>query len=142
MLAKNEAIKQNEVRYAEVDVDDAEYLVVGFGTAGRVAQSAIRQVREKGLPVGLFRPISLFPFPEDRLAELAEQVKGILVVEMNGGQMVEDVRLVVEGRVPVRFYGRMGGVVPMPDEIVDAIGGLLGDVAEERALSLIEETSK
>lgn len=121
LLAKQEQMRQREVRYHEYALADAEYIVVGFGTAGRVAQSAVKQARAQGWPVGLFRPISLFPFPEQRLAELAETARGFLVVEMNAGQMVEDVRLAVNGRTPVEFYGRMGGVVPLPDEILTAI---------------------
>ncbi len=114
-------IREAEQRSVEFATDDAEWLVVGFGTAGRVAYTAVNQARESGYRVGLFRPQTLYPFPVDRLRELADQVAGILVVEMNAGQMVEDVRLAVEGRVPVEFYGRMGGIVPMPDEILQAI---------------------
>jgi 2-oxoglutarate/2-oxoacid ferredoxin oxidoreductase subunit alpha len=114
-------IRQNEVRANEYELDGAELVVVGFGTAGRVAQTAVKQARAAGLKVGLFRPISLFPFPEKRLGEIATWARSFLVVEMNAGQMVEDVRLAVNGRAPVRFYGRMGGMVPMPDEILEAI---------------------
>ncbi len=114
-------IRQNEVRYHEFLVEDAEVVVAGFGTAGRVAQTAVKQARARGMRAGLFRPISLYPFPEKRLAEIAEKVRGFLVVEMNAGQMVEDVRLAVNGRAPVKFYGRMGGVVPLPDEVLEAI---------------------
>ncbi len=121
LQAKLSLIRQNEVRYAEVALDDAEYVVVAFGTSGRVAQTAVKQARAAGLPVGLLRPISLFPFPEQRLAELAQRVRGFLVVEMNAGQMVEDVRLAVNGRAPVHFYGRMGGMVPFPDEVLAKI---------------------
>lgn len=114
-------IQKAEQRSAEYHTDDAELLVVGFGTAGRIASTAVEAAREKGLKVGLFRPQTLWPFPEARLKELAEKIQGCLVVEMNAGQMVDDVRLAVNGRVPVGFYGRMGGIVPMPDEIVNAI---------------------
>lgn len=114
-------IRQQEQRSAEVWTEDAEWLVVAFGTSGRVAYSAIEQARERGMAIGLFRPQTLYPFPNDRLSQLVEQVKGVLVVEMNAGQMLDDVRLVVEGRVPVHFYGRMGGIVPMPDEVLNAI---------------------
>ncbi|MBI3244538.1 MAG: 3-methyl-2-oxobutanoate dehydrogenase subunit VorB [Chloroflexi bacterium] len=114
-------IRESEVRFVEYETADAEYLVVGFGTSGRVAQTAVKQARAQGLKVGLLRPISLWPFPEQRLAELAKQVRGVLVVEMNAGQMVDDVRLAVNGKVPVQFYGRMGGVVPLPDEVLDEI---------------------
>jgi 2-oxoglutarate ferredoxin oxidoreductase subunit alpha len=114
-------IESAEVRFVETECDDAELVVVGFGTAGRVAESAVKAAREAGLKVGLHRPISLFPFPTERLAELAERVRGFLVVEMNAGQMVEDVRLAVNGRAPVDFYGRMGGVVPLPEEVLEQI---------------------
>ncbi|MGA9190617.1 MAG: 3-methyl-2-oxobutanoate dehydrogenase subunit VorB [Anaerolineales bacterium] len=114
-------IESAEVRFAETDCEDAELVVVGFGTAGRVAESAVKAAREAGLKVGLHRPISLYPFPTQRLAELAEQARGFLVVEMNAGQMVEDVRLAVNGRAPVEFYGRMGGVVPLPEEVLEQI---------------------
>lgn len=114
-------IKAAEQRSTEHWTDDADLLVVSFGTAGRIAFSAVEAARERGLSVGLFRPQTLWPFPEARLAELAETVRAILVVEMNAGQMIDDVRLAVNGRVPVHFYGRIGGVVPMPDELVNAI---------------------
>ncbi|MEK7278869.1 MAG: transketolase C-terminal domain-containing protein, partial [Chloroflexota bacterium] len=114
-------IRQNEVRYHEYLIEDADVVVAGFGTAGRVAQTAVKQARARGIRAGLFRPISLYPFPEKRLAELAETARIFLVVEMNAGQMVEDVRLAVNGRAPVKFYGRMGGVVPLPDEVLEAI---------------------
>ena len=96
-------------------------MVVGFGTAGRIALSAVRAAREKGIKVGLLRPITLAPFPKDVLEELTRQAQGMLVVEMNAGQMLEDVRLIVRGRVPVEFFGRMGGVVPFPDEVLAEI---------------------
>ena len=121
LLDKQQVMIQNEIRYHEYALEGADYIVVGFGTAGRVAQSAVKQARAQGWPVGLFRPISLFPFPEQRLAELAKTARGFLVVEMNAGQMVEDVRLAVNGLAPVEFYGRMGGVVPLPDEVLSAI---------------------
>ena len=124
------AIARTEVRFHEYETADADLIVVGFGTAGRVAQTAVKQARAQGLRVGLHRPISLFPFPERRLAELAQQARGFLVVEMNAGQMVDDVRLAVSGQgrggstPPVRFYGRMGGVVPLPDEVLGEIKAL------------------
>ncbi len=121
LQAKLATIRRAEVRFHEYEIEDAEYVVVGFGTAGRVAQTAVKQARAQGLRAGLFRPISLYPFPEQRLAELAERARGFLVVEMNAGQMVEDVRLAVNGKAPVKFYGRMGGVVPLPDEVVEQI---------------------
>ena len=124
LQAKLREIEKNEVRYQEVAVDDADYVLVAFGTVGRICKTVVRQAREQGLKVGLHRPITLWPFPSARLAELAGQVEGFLVVEMNAGQMVDDVRLAVEGRAPVHFYGRLGGVVPFPDEILGELDKL------------------
>ncbi len=121
LQAKYAQIAAAEVRYHEYQTEDAELIVVGFGTAGRVAQTAVKQARELGIKAGLHRPITLFPFPEKRLAELADRARGLLVVEMNAGQMLDDVRLAVNGKVPVKFYGRMGGVAPLPDEILEQI---------------------
>lgn len=124
LLDKQAVIEENEIRFAEEYIDDAEILLVGFGTAGRVCQTAVTEAREQGIKVGLLRPISLYPFPERRIRELAEKVKKILVVEMNAGQMLYDVRLAVEGKRPITFYGRMGGVIPLPDEILEQISSL------------------
>jgi 2-oxoglutarate ferredoxin oxidoreductase subunit alpha len=121
LIEKYKQIEQNEVRYSDLEMEDAEIAVVAFGTAGRIVQSAIKMAREDGIKVGLLRPISLYPYPYDRVREISKQVKAILVVEMNAGQMLEDVRLAVEGRIPVEFYGRMGGVMPLPDEILDEL---------------------
>jgi len=110
-------IKENEVQYKEYYLDDAEYAIVGFGTSGRIALSAVRAARAKGIKVGLFRPVSLAPYPEKELHELSKRIKGILVVEMNAGQMLEDVLNITRNQVPVEFYGRMGGILPMPEEI-------------------------
>lgn len=114
-------IKNSEQRSVEYFVEDAELLVIGYGTAGRIAYSAVEAARENGMKVGLFRPQTLWPFPERRLMQLVHRVQLCLVVEMNAGQMVEDVCLAVNGQIPVEFYGRMGGVVPMPDEIFGVI---------------------
>jgi 2-oxoglutarate ferredoxin oxidoreductase subunit alpha len=121
LLGRWKAIQASEVRYKEYFLDDAEFVVVGFGTAGRVALSAVRTAREKGIRVGLFRPISLSPFPHALIDQLAARTAAFLVVEMNSGQMLQDVRLSVQARAPVEFYGRMGGVVPFPDEILAEI---------------------
>jgi 2-oxoglutarate ferredoxin oxidoreductase subunit alpha len=118
-------IREREQRSIEHFTEDSRFLVVGYGSAGRIALSAVQQLREQGVPVGLFRPITLYPFPAARLRALAAQVEAILVVEMNAGQMLEDVRLVIAERVPIHFYGRMGGAVPMPEEIVSALRQLL-----------------
>lgn len=114
-------IKAAEQRWIEYDTDDAALLVIGFGTAGRIALSAVETARQMGIKVGLLRPQTLYPFPEDRIAHLAERVQRCLVVEMNAGQMIDDVRLAVREKTPVNFYGRMGGIVPTPDEILSAI---------------------
>lgn len=114
-------IEKNEVRYKEYYLEDAKFVVVGFGTAGRVALSAVRAARQQGIKVGLLRPITLSPFPFKALDELSQQVQGFLVVEMNMGQMLNDVQLAVRGRAPVEFYGRPGGVIPFADEVLSEI---------------------
>jgi 2-oxoglutarate ferredoxin oxidoreductase subunit alpha len=117
LQAKYRAIEASEVRWAGELLEDAELVIVAYGTAARIARTAIRRAREGGLRAGLFRPITLWPFPTAPLAELASRVRGLLVVELSAGQMVEDVRLAVEGRAPVTFHGRTGGMVPSPDEV-------------------------
>jgi 2-oxoglutarate/2-oxoacid ferredoxin oxidoreductase subunit alpha len=124
LLKRLDEIEANEIRYKEYFLEDARIVVVGFGTAGRIALSAVRAARAEGIPVGLLRPVSLSPFPSQVINELANQVDKFLVVEMNSGQMLQDVRLAVEGKVPVEFYGRLGGVVPFPHEIRDEINRL------------------
>ena len=118
-------IEKNEVRYAEYWMDDAEYAIVAFGSAARAAQSAIKLARAQGIRAGLFRPISLYPFPYEPLAEISKRVRGILDVEMNSGQMLEDVKLCVLGRVPIQFFGMMGGMVPLPDDVLPEIEKLI-----------------
>jgi 2-oxoglutarate ferredoxin oxidoreductase subunit alpha len=118
-------IQANEIRYKEYFLDDAEYVVVGFGTAGRIALTAVRNARAEGLKVGLFRPISVSPFPYAQIEELAKTTQGFLVTEMNTGQMLEDVKMAVKGRVPIEFYARVGGIVPYPDEILGEIHRLV-----------------
>jgi 2-oxoglutarate ferredoxin oxidoreductase subunit alpha len=126
-------IEANGRRWEEVQTEDAEYLLVAYGTVGRTCKSVIREARSQGIPVGLFRPISLWPFPAPRLNELARQLqampgtagRAVLVVEMSAGQMLEDVRLAVGGRCPVEFFGRLGGVIPLPDEVLEALRDLL-----------------
>ena len=121
LQAKLKIIQANEVRFEEQFLEDAEVALVAFGTAARVAETAIQDLRRDGLRVGLFRPISLWPFPEKRLAQLARKVKAFFVVEMNSGQMVHDVREavgpIVGLQVPIMFFGRMGGVIPLPEEV-------------------------
>ncbi len=131
LFEKYARAEAEEVRFEEVHTDDAELIVVGYGIVSRLALSAVEKAREEGLKVGLLRPITLWPFPSARIAELSEQVKGFLVSEMSTGQMVNDVRLAVEGRVPVAFYGRWGGSVPSVEELRLAI--IEGYPAEGRA---------
>lgn len=118
LQAKYAEIKKNEVKYEMHNCDDADYIFVAFGSAARISQKAMEIARVQGLKVGLFRPITLWPFPTEALAALSQKVKGFLTVEINAGQMVYDVRSAVEGRCPVHHFGRLGGIVPDPDEIV------------------------
>ena len=118
---KYQQIRDNEVRYETEQMDGADYMIVAFGSAARIAEKAMEQAAEEGLKVGLFRPITLWPFPEKEIAAAARGKKGVVVVEINAGQMVEDVHLSVNGAVPVAHFGRLGGIVPEPDEIVNAL---------------------
>jgi 2-oxoglutarate ferredoxin oxidoreductase subunit alpha len=118
---KYREIEKHEVLYDEMMVDDAELVVAAFGTSARIARTAINMAREKGLKVGLFRPVTVYPFPKKELNALSGKVKKFLVVEMNTGQMVEDVRLNVTGDTDVSFYGRPGGGIPTPNEILEHI---------------------
>jgi 2-oxoglutarate ferredoxin oxidoreductase subunit alpha len=119
-----QVVEANEVRYKTYFMEDARFAVIGFGSAGRIALSAVRAARAEGIPVGLLRPITVSPFPNQVVAELSQQVDSLLVVEMNAGQMLEDVRLAAAGQVPVEFFGRLGGVVPFPDEVLAEIRSL------------------
>ena len=114
-------IKATEQLAEEYLVDDADIVVVAFGASSRIARSAINKAREQGIKAGLIRPITLWPFPADVISAAADRAKAILTVEMNMGQMVDDVRLVVEGRIPVEFFGRAGGIIPTPAETLAAI---------------------
>ncbi|GET29700.1 3-methyl-2-oxobutanoate dehydrogenase subunit VorB [Prolixibacter sp. SD074] len=119
--AKYQKIRENEVRFEAIECDDADYILVAFGSAARVCQKTVQLARAKGHKVGLLRPITLFPFPTEEINSMAGHVKGFLSVEMNAGQMVEDVRLSVNGKAPVEYYGRMGGIIPSPDEVEKAL---------------------
>lgn len=116
--SKYREIEAKEVRFEEYMTGDAEYLIVAFGSAARISKKVISIAREQGLKVGLLRPITLWPFPSKRIAELASKVKGILSLEINAGQMVEDIRMAVEGKTLVEWYGRLGGIIPEPEEVV------------------------
>ena len=119
---KYRRLEENEVRYEAIDCDDAEYVIVAFGSSARICSATVEMARAEGLKVGLLRPITLYPFPKKQIAELAARgVKGFLSAELNAGQMVEDVRLAVNGLAPVEHYGRQGGMMFNPDEVLDAL---------------------
>ena len=118
---KYRTIEANEVRFENVGCDDADYLLMAFGSSARICQKAIEIAAEQGIKLGLLRPITLWPFCTEEIKRQLSHVKGILSVEFNAGQMVEDIRLAVEGKVPVAHFGRMGGIVPTPEEVVEAV---------------------
>lgn len=122
---KYETIKANETRAELLFADDADFLIVAFGSAARVSEKTIELAREEGIKVGLFRPITLWPYPEKELQKAAEGKKGILVAEINAGQMIEDVRLAVGNAIPVEHYGRMGGIIPEPEGVEEALKVLI-----------------
>jgi 2-oxoglutarate ferredoxin oxidoreductase subunit alpha len=124
LFRKHELIKRDEAAYEAFWVEDAELIVVAFGIAARIAKGAIKTARAEGLKVGLLRPVTLWPFPEEAVQELAKRVKQFLVFEMNMGQMVEDVQLALEGKGEISFYGRPGGVIPTPSEVARVISRL------------------
>lgn len=117
---------EREVRFSETQLEDADVVLVAYGSVARICRTVVDLARSEDLKIGLLRPITLFPFPSSRLAELAREGKRFLVVEMSAGQMVEDVRLAINGRAEVEFYGRMGGVVPTPTEILDKVRAMFG----------------
>lgn len=119
--AKYREIEKNEVRYETVQCEDADYIIVAFGSIARICLKTMEMARAEGIKVGLIRPITLWPFPSEVIARYAHKVKGLISVELNAGQMVEDIRLAVNGAIDVKFYGRLGGIVPTPDEVLDVI---------------------
>jgi len=122
-------IEANEVRYAEYLLDDADIVIVAYGTAGRIVQTAVKRAREMGIKAGLFRPVTVYPFPYDRLRDIAEGARQVLVVEMSAGQMLEDVRLATRDAVPIRFFGKPGGVVPLPEDVLQEIKAVANQAA-------------
>ena len=114
-------IEANEVRYEEYQTEDADYILVAFGSSARICNKTVQLARQQGIKAGILRPITLWPFPTKEIAKLADRAKGFLVAELNAGQMIEDVRLAVNGKVPVEHYGRMGGMLFSPDEILQAL---------------------
>ena len=121
LQAKYKAMEENEVRYEALACDDADYVIVAFGSSARICSATVEMARAEGIRLGMLRPITLYPFPTRPIAELAARVKGFLSVELNAGQMVEDVRLAVNGAVPVEHYGRQGGMIYSPDEVLAAL---------------------
>jgi len=121
LQAKYQRMKEEDVRYEAIDCEDAEYVLVAFGCAARICQKTVQLARAKGYKVGLLRPITLFPFPEKVIAEMAPKIKGFLTVEFNAGQMVNDVKLAANGQTKVEYFGRMGGILPSPDEVEKAL---------------------
>lgn len=117
LFRRYQLIKKNETTWDSYMTDDARLVVVAYGIAARIAKGAIKNLRAEGLKVGLFRPVTLWPFPDEQVREIAKNVKQFLVFEMNMGQMIEDVQLALAGQGEVSFYGRPGGVIPNPDEV-------------------------
>lgn len=116
---KYRTIEENEVRFEGYKTEDAEHLIVAYGSMARISENVVDSLRAEGVKIGLLRPITLFPFPTNEIRRLVPQLKSLLTVEMSAGQMVEDVRLAVDGKAPVYFYGRLGGVVPSPEEVLN-----------------------
>lgn len=114
-------IEKNEIRYEEMDTEGCDYLLVAFGSMARICQKVMEIAKEEGLKLGLLRPITLWPFPYEQIKDASKKVKGILVVELSAGQMIEDVKLAVECKVDVKHYGRLGGIVPTPEEVLDSL---------------------
>ncbi len=135
LQAKLAEIEANELRYEELFTEDAELVIVAFGTAARVAQTAVKRLRQENIPVGLFRPITLWPFPYERLGELADRVPTFLSLEMNAGQMIHDVRESVGRQARIDFLGRPGGIIPLPEEVEDKIRTMWQEIAPVAAFS-------
>jgi 2-oxoglutarate ferredoxin oxidoreductase subunit alpha len=121
LQAKYAQMKEEDVRFETIECDDAEYIIVAFGSAARICQKTVQLARKKGVKVGLIRPITLSPFPEKIISEYATKIKGFLCVEFNAGQMVNDIRLAVNGKTKVEYFGRMGGIIPNPNEVETAL---------------------
>ncbi len=126
LYEKYAEIERREVRYELVGCDDADVVIVAYGTTSRIARSAIEKCRRLGLRTGLLRPITLYPFPNAAFAQVVDRARAFLVVEMSMGQMLDDVKIAVAGRRPIAFYGRTGGVVPTPEEVVKQVQALVG----------------
>lgn len=121
LLKKYEEITKNEIKVEIEEVDTAEIIIIAYGTSARISKAVIKQAKKKGIKVGLIRPITLWPFPEEIIAKTAQRVKAILVVEMSLGQLIDDVKIAVAGKTDIFFYGRTGGIIPTPEEIYQQI---------------------
>lgn len=121
LQAKYQTLRDNEVRYEEMMCEDADYIIIAYGSSARISSKAVELCRAEGIKVGLLRPITLYPFPTKEIRAHLSHAKGMLTVEMSAGQMIEDVRLAVSDNIPVHHYGRYGGMIPSPNEVVDAI---------------------
>ena len=121
LQARYREIEKNETRWEEIDVEGADYLIVAFGSIARICTKAKEIAAEKGIKVGIVRPITLWPFPSEAVEKAAKGKKGILCVELNAGQMIEDVRLAVHDALPVEHFGRLGGIIPSPEEVLEAL---------------------
>jgi 2-oxoglutarate ferredoxin oxidoreductase subunit alpha len=121
LLHRWQQVEANEIRYKEYFMEDAKFAVVAYGSSGRISLSAVRAARAEGIPIGLIRPITLNPFPKEAIRKASQQLEGMLVVEMSAGQMIDDVMAATRYSVPTEFFGRLGGMVPYPDEVLDAI---------------------
>lgn len=130
LIEKYKRVAENEVRFEEFQVDDADYLLVAYGSSSRICQKAIELARAEGIKVGLLRPITLFPYPTVEIQRLVPHLKAVMAVEMSAGQMVEDVRLAVNGKIPVTHYGRLGGMIPSPNEVVDALKKFIKEIGK------------
>ncbi len=145
LFLKYDQVEREEVRCEGYFLEDAQLITVGYGIIARLLRTAVEQARERGIPAGLLRPITLWPFPEKKIAALTEQAEAFLVCELSTGQMVEDVRLAVNGRVPVKFYGRYGGMVPTAEELLQQITRVWNEFARSTsnvgriATPLVEE---
>ena len=128
LQAKYKEITENETMYESFQTEDAEYVLVAYGSTARICKTAVAQLRKEGLKVGLIRPITVWPYPDKAFEEVIDTAKMFITIEMSSGQMVEDVRLAVNGRKPVHFYGRTGGVIPSPQEVAEKVKEIAGGV--------------
>ena len=124
---KYDKIEKDEQRYEAFNLEDAEIVLTAYGTTSRIAQTVMNELREQGYKIGLIRPITLYPFPKDIFEQTAKTAKAFLSVEMSMGQMVEDVKLAVNGKADVHFFGRTGGIIPTPNEIINKVKEIAGE---------------